>query len=91
METEKIRHIADTKSGIFYHLDENNMVWTCNCSKKNPNERGSLCITITQELKLEGELNDLKRQINDKRKELGFLTSETLEEGYKRLLESNNK
>jgi len=87
METQKWRHVADTKSGEFYHLDGDNMVWTCDC-KHDWNNRVSLCITVTPGLKTEGELNDLKRQVNDKRKELGFLVSETLEEGYKRLLDS---
>lgn len=85
---EEIIHLVDPKSGTWYHMDTKFRLWSCDC-KQDKLFKVSLCLTIDNVLDKEGILRDLNREINDKRKELGFLISETLEDGYKRLL--NNK
>lgn len=82
-------HVADTNSGTFYHLDADYNVWTCDCTLP-VESRVSLCLSQCRHLKKEGEYNELKRKIAQARKTLGFLQSETLEEGYKRLLKEKN-
>lgn len=66
------KHVVDPEKRHFYHLDKDFKVWTCDCAMP-VDERVSLCLTLTDELKAEGELRDVKRQIAAKRKELGLL------------------
>lgn len=71
--SEKIRHIVEPETGKWYHMDERNRVWTCGCKEGIP---VSICISICDCLKDEGELREVKSQINRKRKELGLLMGE---------------
>lgn len=47
--------------------------------------RVSLCLSQSPHMLLEGEYNDMKRKVADKRKELGLLSTETIEEGLNRI------
>lgn len=67
-----MRHIADPKTKEFFHLDERYRVFSCDC-KMDANMRVSLCLSICDCLKDEGELREIKSQIARKRKELGLL------------------
>ena len=78
-----MKPVVHTTTETWYYLDDNFNVWS------DPVKGVSLCLTQTPELKKEGELRELERQIAQLRKELGFLQSETLEEGYRRLLNLN--
>lgn len=68
----EFEHIVNPKTEKWYHLDKNNLVWTCDC-RMEADKRVSLCISICEHLKAEGELREIKRQIAEKRKELGLL------------------
>ena len=68
-----MRHIVDTKNGEWFHKDELNRLWSCGCKDTGG---VSLCLSICDCLKDEGELREVKRQIAMKRKELGLLVGE---------------
>jgi len=65
-------HLVNPKTEEWFHVDENHMLWTCNC--KN-NSVVSLCISITNDLEEEGNLNEIRRKTALKRKELNLLES----------------
>ena len=72
---DKIIHIVNLATNEFYHLDDLNRLWTCDCLSP-VNERISLCISICDHLKAEGSLRSVEREIAIKRKELGLLINE---------------
>lgn len=80
-----MKHLVNPVTNEWYHLDENNLVYTCPC-RNSVEDQVSICISITKELEMEGTIRELEREIAQKRKELGFLSTETLEEGFVRLL-----
>jgi len=86
---KKWKHIAETETGQFYHLDENFNVWTCDCFDKHGTGT-SLCLTLTEDLILEGQLRELEHKIARKRKELCLLVGESVEEGLDRIKKQNN-
>ena len=51
----------------WYGVDEDHKMYT------DPTKPVSLCLTLDETLKKEGELNEINRQIAQKRKELGLL------------------
>jgi len=72
-----MKHLVNTQTEKWYHLDEFYRIWTCACMKP-PEEQVELCLTIDESLKREGELRDLDRQIAKKRKELGLKVGEPM-------------
>jgi hypothetical protein len=72
MKPIKWRHICNPQTEEFYHLDEYYNVWTCDC-KSSVDTRISLCLTQCEYLQEEGKLREIKREIAQKRKELGLL------------------
>ncbi|MEK6882051.1 MAG: hypothetical protein AABY22_20705 [Nanoarchaeota archaeon] len=65
-----MKHYVDPLTKNWIHIDEDHNVWSCPCRSGHSI---SLCLTIDETLKKEGELNELKHQIAMKRKELGLL------------------
>ena len=74
-EGSKIIHVVNLDTMKFYHCDDLNRLWTCDCLIP-VNERISLCISICDHLKAEGNLRDIERKIAIKRKRLGLLINE---------------
>lgn len=70
-------HLVNPKNEVWYHLDEKNRVWTCPC-KSSTQDKVSLCLTIDESLAREGELRELGRLINDRRKQLGLKINELM-------------
>ena len=66
---EEITHLVDPAKEVWYHKDKLGHLWTCSCRGSDV----SLCITIDESLKREGELAELNRQIAQKRNELKLL------------------
>lgn len=66
----KMRHLVDPKTEKWFHLDEKFSVWTCDCIEGS---ELSLCLSLCEHLLLEGEWNEIKHKIAQKRKELDFL------------------
>ena len=75
----KITHLVNPKTKEFYHIDENYNLWSCNCLMP-AEKRVSLCLSLCTHLKDEGEHNEIKRKVAEKRKELKLLESMSIED-----------
>ena len=63
-------HLVNPITNEWYEYDERYRLWSCDCKSK---KGMSLCLSICDCLDADGKLNELKRQIALKKKELGFL------------------
>lgn len=75
----KVRHVVETHTKTWFHLDDNNLVYNCDCMKPI-DEQVELCLSICPHLKAEGELRVVEREIAQRRKELGMLQSVKIED-----------
>lgn len=69
-----MRHIVDPKTEEWFHLDDKYNVWSCDCTESGM--KVSLCLSQCSHLIDEGELRNIKRQIAQKKKELGILPNQ---------------
>lgn len=82
-----IFHVCNPKTEEWYDIDDRYQMWTCMC--KEP-EKVSLCLTINENLAEEGEYNEIRRKVAQKRKELGLLETITPED-IEKILENHKK
>ena len=74
-----MKHIVDTQTRTWYHMDEHYNLSTCDCNQ-DAHLRVSIELSQCKCLRDEGELRKLKSEIAAKRRELGVLMSLTKED-----------
>jgi len=66
----KIGHLVNPLTKEWFEYDDRYRLWSCDCKS---NKEISLCLSICDCLKDEGELREIKHQIAIKKKELDKL------------------
>jgi len=78
-EINIIQHVVNPLTKNWYHVDSKYNLWSCNCDQPEE-KRVSLCLSISPLLEAEGEYNDIRRKVAEKRKELQLLESMTIKD-----------
>ena len=79
-DTSKIiGHLVNTTTGEWFHYDNRYNLYSCT-SKQYHNGGVSLCLSQCQHLQDEGEYNEIRRKVAEKRRELKLLESMSMED-----------
>ena len=85
---EIVGHLVNPCTLKWFHYDKQFRLWSCDCTSEK--SKVSLCLSICDCLKEEGNYNDLRRKVAVKRKELELLEGEDIQTGLKRISQKNH-